>query len=207
MSLRRGSSAPTVEGSDPPYGSGTSPRPSGPPTRVEPIYRRGGVRGRHVSRRRRRGSESSAGRLAHPPHSMRVVEACSAAAARGATFVRPHCRPHITEVHSAAACAASAQSPSAALNGYDGTAPFHHTAYAASYTACSATRQATPQATPWRRFDKTGHGYAGRKIPTGKAKKSRNKISITCNAIMSVQYVILYYIAGPNGYVHSSLEI
>src|SRR6185437_11135444 len=73
-------------------------------------------------------------------------------------------------------------------------------------------RQATPQATPWRHFDKTGHGYAGRKIPTSKAKKSRNKISVVCNAIMSVQYVLLYYIAGPicwgpNGYVHSSLEI
>jgi len=165
-----------------------------------------------VSRRRRRGRESSAGRLAHPPHSMRVVEACSAAAARGAAFVRPHCRPHITEVHSAAACVASAQSPSAALNGYDGTTSFHHTAYAASYTARSATLQVTPQATPWRRFDKTGHGYAGRKIPTGKARKSRNKVSVACNAIMSVQYVILYYIAGPicrgpNGYVHSSLEI
>ena len=119
-------------GRGPPYGSGTSPRPSGPPTRVEPIYHRGGVWGRHVSRRRGRGRESSAGRLTHPPHSMRVVEACSAAVARGAVFVRPHCRPHITEVHSAAA---SAQSPSAALNGYDGTAPFHHTAYAASYTA------------------------------------------------------------------------
>ena len=143
---------------------------------------------------------------------MRVVEACSAAAARRAAFVRPHCRPHITEVHNAAACTASAQSLSVALNGYDGTAPFHHTAYAVSYTARSATRQATPQATPWRRFDKTGHGYAGRKILTGKARKSRNKVSVACNAIMSVQYVILYYIAGPicrgpNGYVHSSLEI
>ena len=142
MSLRKGSSAPTAEDSNPPYGSGTSPHPSGPPTRVKPIYRRGGVRGRHVSRRRRRGRESSAGRLAHPPHSMQVVEACSAAAARGAAFVRPHCRPHIIEVHSAAACAASVQSPSAALNGYDGTTLFHHTAYAASYTARSATRQA-----------------------------------------------------------------
>ena len=174
MSQRRGSSAPTAEGADPPYGSGTSPSPSRPPTRVEPIYCRGGVRGCHVSRGR--GRVSSAGRLAHPPHSMRVVEACSATATCGAAFVRPHCRPHITEVHSAAACAASAQSPSAALNGYDGTAPFHHTAYAASYTACSAMRQATPQAMPSRRFDKTGHGYAGRKIPTGKARKSRNKI-------------------------------
>ena len=99
---------------------------------------------------------------------MREVEACSAAAARGAAFIRPHCRPHINEVHSAAACAASVQNPSAALNGYDGTAPFHHTAYAASYTARSATRQATPQATTWRRFGKTGHGYVGRKIPMSK---------------------------------------
>ena len=48
-----------------------------------------------MSRRRRRGRESYAGRLAQSPHSMRVVEACSAAAARGAAFVRPHCRPHI----------------------------------------------------------------------------------------------------------------
>ena len=161
---------------------------------------------------RRRGRGSSTGRLAHPPHSMRVVEACSAAAARGAAFVRPHCRLHTTEVHSAAACAASAQSPSATLNRYDGTAPFHHTAYAASYTARSATLQATPQATPWRRFDKTGHGYAGREIPMGRARKSRNEISFACNVIMSVQYVILYYIVGPtcrglNGRVRASHEI
>ena len=197
MSLRRGSSAPIAEGSDPPYGSETSPRPSRPPTRVEPIYRRGGVRGTHVSHRRRRGRESSAGRLAHPPHPMRVVEACSAAAARGAAFVRPHCRPHIIELHSAAACAASAQSPSAALNGYDGTTPFHHTAYAQATRPVQlrgSLRQATPQATPWRRFDKTGHGYAGRRFPTGRARKSRNEISVACNAIMYVQYVILYHI-------------
>ena len=93
-----------------------------------------------MSHRRGRGRGPSTGRLVHPPHSMRVVEACSAAAARGTTFVRPHCRPHIIEVHSAAA---SAQSSSAALNGYDGTTLFHHTAYAASYTTRSATRQAT----------------------------------------------------------------
>ena len=148
-----------------------------------------------MSRRRRRGRESSAGRLAHPPHSMRVVEACSAAAARGAAFVRPHCRPHITEEHSAAACAASAQRLSAALNGYDDTPLFHHAAYAANYTARSATLQATPQATPWHCFDKIGHGYAGRRIPMGRARKSRNKISFACNAIMYEQYVILYYIS------------
>ena len=128
------------------------------------------------------------------------------------SFCPASCRPHITEVHSAAACAASAQSPSAALNGHDGTSPFHHTAYAASYTARSATLQATPQATPWRRFDKTGHGYAGRKIPTGRARKSRNEISVACNAIMSEHYVILYYIVGPtcrglNGHVRAFLKI
>ena len=168
-----------------------------------------------MSRRRRRGRESSAGRLAHPPHSMRVVEACSAAAARGAAFVSLTVDRIFTEVHSAAACAASAQNPSAALNGYDGTAPFHRTAYAASYTARSATRQAMvtyAASYVWRHFEKTGHGYAGRRIPTSKARKSRNKVSVACNAIMSVQYVILYYIVGPmcrgpNGYVHSSLEI
>ena len=48
--------------------------------------------------------------------------------------------------------------PSAALNGYDGTAPFHHTAYAASYTARSATLQATPQATPWPVSTRQGMG-------------------------------------------------
>ena len=79
-------------------------------------------------------------------------------------------------------------------------------------TARSATLQATPQATPWRRFDKTGYGYAGRRIPTGRAMKFRNEISVACNAIMSVQYVSLYYIVGPtcrglNGHVRASLEI
>src|SRR6185437_14270031 len=102
-SLRRGSSEPTAKGLDPYGGSRTSPHLSGPPTRVEPAYRREGVRKLHVFRRR--GRESSAGRLAHPPHSMRVVETCSAAAARGTAFVRPHCRPRFTEVHSVAACA------------------------------------------------------------------------------------------------------
>ena len=79
---------------------------------------------------------------------MRMVEACSATAARGAAFVRPHCRPRFTEVHSTAAFVAAAQNPSAALIGYDGTALFHHAAYVASYTARSATLQAMPQATP-----------------------------------------------------------
>jgi len=79
---------------------------------------------------------------------MQLDKACSADAARETAFVRPHCAPRITKVHSAAACAAPAQSPSAALNGYDGTALFHHATYAASYTARSAMWQTTPLATP-----------------------------------------------------------
>ena len=123
----------------------------------------------------------------HPLHSMRVVEVCSAAAARRVAFVRPHCRPHITEVHSAAACAASAQSPSAALNGYDGTAPFHHTAYAASYSARSATLQATPQATPGAVSIRQGKARRS-EDPRGQARKFRNEISFAYNAIMYEQY-------------------
>ena len=129
----------------------------------------------------------------------------------GAAFVRPHCRPHIIEVHSTAACAASAQSPSAALNGYDGTAFFHHVAYTASYTTvqlrCRQRRKLHPDDVSTRQ-----DGYAGRKIPTDRARKSRNKISVACKVIIYVQYVILYYIVGPtcrgpNGHVRASIEI
>ena len=155
--------------------------------------------------------ESSAGRLAHPPHLMRRVEACSVAAARGTTFVRSHCAPRITKVHSAAACAASAQSPSAALNGYDGTALFHHAAYAASYAARSATWQATLLATPGavptrQRLDMLNGGFQEQ------ARKSRREISFACDAIMYEQ--LLLFTApvgptcwGPNGHVRASLEI
>ena len=120
---------------------------------------------------------------------MRVVEACSAAMARGAAFVMPHCRPRITEVHSAAACAAHAQSPPAALIGYDGKALFHHAAYTASYTARSATWQATPLATPGavstrQRLDMLNGGFQEQ------ARKSREEISFACNAIMYEQYAI-----------------
>ena len=61
-------------------------------------------------------------------------KACSAAAVHETAFVRPRCAPRITKEHSGAACAAPAQSPPAALNGYDSAALFHHAAYAASYT-------------------------------------------------------------------------
>ena len=139
-----------------------------------------------MSRRRGRGCGSSAGRLVHPPHSMRVVEACSAAAARGAAFVRSHCRPRITEVHSVAACAASAQSQS-----LHGTFPSCHQRRKLhgqfSYAAGDAASYA------WRRFDKTAPGHAERGIP-GAGKKSRNEIPFACDAIMYELYVILYYI-------------
>ena len=158
-----------------------------------------------------RGRESSAGRLAHPPHSMRVVEACSAAAARGTAFVRPHCRPRFTEIHSAAACAAPAQSPSAALIGYDGTTLFHHAAYTASYTAvqlrCRQRRTLHPGAVSTRQ-GKTCQSEDSADKPW----KSGDEISFACNAIMYEQYIILYCIVGlicrsPNGHVRASLEI
>jgi len=131
VSLRKGSSELAAEVADPLIGVRDLLRHPDPP------FFRVGVQSRHVPRWHGRGlvRESSARRLAHPPHLMRMVEACSVAAARGTAFVRSHCAPRITKVHSAAACAAPAQSPSAALNGYDGTALFHHAAYAAPYTA------------------------------------------------------------------------
>ena len=136
-----------------------------------------------MSRRRGRGHESSNGRLAHPPHSIRLIEACSASAAREAGFVSPHCRPRITEVHSVADCTASAQGPSGALIGYDGTTLIHHAAYAASYTAHSAVWQATPQATPGavsarQRLVMLNGGFQEQ------ARKSRDEIFSACNAIM-----------------------
>ena len=164
-----------------------------------------------MSSRRGRGRESSSGRLARPPHSMRVDEACSVATARRADFVSPHCKPCITEVHRVAACATPAQSPSAALIGYDGTTLFHHAAYAASYTTRSAAWQATPQATPGavstrQRLDRLNGGFQEQ------PRKSRSEISPACKTIMYGQYVILYYIVGPtcrgpNGHVRASLEI
>jgi len=125
-------------GLGPPWGSGTSCIHPDLPCCV-------GVRSLHVYRRHEFEREPSAGRLARLPHSMLVVEACSATTARGAAFVRPHCASRITKIHSAAA---PAQSPFAALIGYDNTALFHHATYAASYTTRSAAWQATQLATP-----------------------------------------------------------
>ena len=164
-----------------------------------------------MARRHGLEREPSAGRLARPLHLMQKDKACSAAAVCETAFVRPRCAPRISKVHSAAACAAPAQSPSAALNGYDGTALFHHAAYAASYTSRSATWQATPLATsgivPTRqRLDMMNEGLQEQ------ARDSRREISFACDAIMYEQYVILYYIIGPtcrgpNRHVRASLEI
>ena len=163
-----------------------------------------------MSRRHGRGlmCEPSAGRLALPSHSMLVVEACSAAAARGAAFVRPHCVPRITKIRSAAA---PAQSPSAALIGYDDTVLFHHAAYAASYAARSATWQATPLATsgavPTRqRLDMLNGGFQEQ------ARKSRRVNSFARDAIIYEQYGTVTASVGPtcrgpNGHVRASLEI
>ena len=66
------------------------------------------------------------------------------------------------------------------------TRPF---SYAAGNAACYTLA-------PFRQ-DRAKH--AGRKIPTDKPGKSGNEISLTCNAIMYGQYVILYYIVwGPS---------
>ena len=123
-------------------------------------------------------------------------KACSAAAVCETAFVRPRCAPRITKVHSAAACAVPAQSPSAALNGYDGTALFHHAAYAASYTA--RLSYVAGDTTSYVRFrpDKIAPGHDGRRAP-GAGKGTQREISFACDAIMYEQYVILYYIVGP----------
>ena len=88
---------------------------------------------------------------------------------------------------------------------------YHHAAYAASYTARSATWQATPLATsgtvPTRqRLDMLNGGLQEQ------ARESRREISFACDAIMYEQYVILYYIIGPtcrgpSSHVRASLEI
>ena len=86
--------------------------------------------------------------------------------------------------------------PSAALIGNDGTALFHHAAYAASYAARSATWQATPLATsgavPTRqRLDMLNRGLQEQ------ARESRREISYTCDAIMYEQYVFYTTSLGP----------
>src|SRR6185436_15875075 len=104
-------------------------------------------------------------------------KACSAAAVHDTAFVRPRCAPRITKEHSAAACAAPAQSPPAALNGYDSTTLFHYAAYAASYTvrlsnvADDATSYDRPDLTRQRR-DMMGEGLREQ------ARESKREISL-----------------------------
>jgi len=120
-------------------------------------------------------AKPSAGRLARPLHLMQLDKACSADAARETAFVRPHCAPRITKVHSAAACAAPAQSPSAALNGYDGTALFHHATYAASYT----DRLSYVAGVARHRPDKTSPGHDERGTPgAGKGNQERDLLCL-----------------------------
>jgi len=110
---------------------------------------------------------------------MQMDKACSAAAVRETAFVRPRCAPRITKVHSAAACAAPAQSPSAALNGYDGTALFHHAAYAASYTARLSYVAGDVTSYIWHRPDKTAPGHDERRAPgAGKGMQERDLLCL-----------------------------
>ena len=105
----------------------------------------------------------------------------------------------------------AAQSPSAALNGYDGTTFFHHAAYAASYTARlsnvadDATSYDRPDLTRQRR-DMMDGGLREQ------ARESKREMSFACNAIMYEQSVILYCIVGPtcrgsNSRVRTPFEI
>ena len=135
----------------------------GPPASIRTSHARrtnippGGVRRRHVSRRRGRGS--STGRLAHPPHSMWVIEACSAAAARGADFVSPHCRPRITKVHSEAACAVCLINWIRRHDAFPSSRLRRKLHGPISYVAGDAASYAR------RRFDKTAPGHDERGIP------------------------------------------
>ena len=161
MSLRKGSSISKKgklhidnRGLGPPQGSGTScVRPDLPHCVSGPEPPRGPEDGLE--------REPSAGGLARPLHLMLMDKACSAAAERETAFVRHRCAPRITKVHSAAACAAPAQGPSAALNGYDGTTFFHHAAYAASYTARLRNVAGGATSCIWHRPDKTALGHGG----------------------------------------------
>ena len=55
----------------------------------------------------------------------------------------------------------AAQSPSATLNGYDGTALFHHAAYAASYTARLSNVAGGATSCIWHRLDGTALRHGG----------------------------------------------
>jgi len=107
-------------------------------------------------------------------------KACSAAAVHETAFVRPRCAPRITKEHSGAAYAAPAQSPPAALNGYDSTALFHHAAYAASYTARLSNVAGDATSYVRLRLDKTAPGHDGRRAPgAGERIQERSPLPAT----------------------------
>ena len=109
MPLSKGRLVLTAETSDPIWVRDLL-RPPGPP------FFRVGVRSRHVARRHGLAREPSAGRLARPLHLMQMDKAYSADSARETAFVRPHCAPRITKVHSAAACAALDAAPACRIS-------------------------------------------------------------------------------------------
>ena len=115
----------------------------------------------------------------HPPHLMWMVRRALSPRHAGQPLSGLTVHRVLPKVHSAAACAAPAQSPSAALNGYDGTTLFHHAAYAASYTTRVATWQATPLATSGIVPDKTAPGHAERGTPgAGKGIQERDLLCL-----------------------------
>src|SRR6185312_7906732 len=137
-------------------------------------------------------------RETRPPTAFNAVDkACSAAAVRETAFVRSRCAPRITKEHSAAACAAPAQSPPAALNGYDSTTLFHHAAYAASYTARLSNMAGDATSYDRLRPDKTAPGHDGRRAPgAGEGIQERDLLCLRRHNVYE-QYVILYYNVGP----------
>ena len=160
-------------GLGPPEGSGTSCARPDSPHHV-------GVWSRHVSRRRGIVRESSAGRLAHPPLLMRWTRRALPPRYMRQPFVRPRCAPRITKEHSGAACAATAQNPLAALNGYDSTTLFHHAAYAASYTARLSNVAGDATSYVRLRLDKTAPGHDGRRAPgAGEGIQERSPLPAT----------------------------
>ena len=146
-----------------------------------------------MARRHGLEREPSAGRLARPLHLMQMDKAYSADAARETAFVRPHCAPRITKVHSAAACTVPAQNLSATLNGYDGTVLFHHAAYAASYTARLSNVAGDATSYIWHRPDKTAPGHDEQGTPgAGKGIQERDLLCLQRHNVWTVRYFILH---------------
>src|SRR6185312_6644967 len=159
-------------GLGPPEGSGTSCARPDSPHHV-------GVRSRHVSRRRGIVRESSAGRLAHPPHLMRWTRR-----ALPPRYTRqPLSGPAVHRVLPRSTVEPPVphpRSPPAALNGYDSTALFHHVANAASYTARLSNVAGDVTSYDRLRLDKTAPGHDGRRAPgAGEGIQERSPLPAT----------------------------